>query len=267
MEKFNATLSKENQAYYTLRIAAALCFIGHGSFGIIGKEIWCNYFGVFGIGHDTAFKIMPWLGSVDILLGLTLLFYPTKAVLWWLVVWAAVTAFLRPMSGEPIPEFIERAGNFGAPLTLLVLCSDRGALFNEMFSSVKPVAGTNSSKNAARILQVVIFLLLIGHGWLNLIEKKGLMGQYTALGFSRPGMVAHLAGMFEIAAACLILFRPLRPLIFALLIWKAGTELFYPHWEMFEWIERSGSYGSLLALWVLLPQGNVLFKSRHSTVY
>jgi hypothetical protein len=33
-----------------------------------------------------------------------------------------------------------------------------------------------------------------------------------------------------------------------------GTELFYPHWEMFEWIERGGSYGCLLALLLTLNQ-------------
>jgi hypothetical protein len=32
-----------------------------------------------------------------------------------------------------------------------------------------------------------------------------------------------------------------------------GTELFYPHWEVFEWIERGGSYGTLLALFFCLP--------------
>ena len=35
--------------HYTLRIAAAMCFIGHGAFGIITKPIWCNYFALFGI--------------------------------------------------------------------------------------------------------------------------------------------------------------------------------------------------------------------------
>jgi hypothetical protein len=255
-------IQNENKIYYTLRIAAAMCFIGHGSFGIIGKEIWCNYFAVVGISHDMAYKVMPWLGSVDILMGLSLLFYPTRAVLWWLVIWGTITAFLRPMSGEPFAEFIERAGNFGAPLALLVLSSDKGSLFKGFFSLVKPVDQTDEAtlKRVTNILRVVVFLLLIGHGWLNLIEKKGLMGQYTALGFSNPGEVAHIAGFFEIGAAFLLLIRPLRPIIFALLIWKIGTELFYPHWEMFEWIERGGSYGTLLALWFVLPQSKLWAK-------
>src|ERR1700742_3171637 len=88
--------------HYTLRIASALCFIGHGAFGIITKPIWCNYFAVFGIGHDLAYRLMPLLGTVDILLGLSLLVYPLRAVAGWLVGWGLITAFLRPLSGEPV---------------------------------------------------------------------------------------------------------------------------------------------------------------------
>ena len=32
----------------------------------------------------------------------------------------------------------------------------------------------------------------------------------------------------------------------------AISELFYPHYELIEWIERGGSYGVLLALWFAL---------------
>lgn len=34
---------------WLLRSAAAMCFIGHGAFGIITKEGWVPYFGVVGI--------------------------------------------------------------------------------------------------------------------------------------------------------------------------------------------------------------------------
>src|ERR1700709_1151152 len=103
-------LQNDRKIYYTLRFAAAMCFIGHGTFGIINKQIWCNYFAVFGIGHDLAYRLMPWLGAVDILMGISLLVYPIRPVLWWLIIWGSITAFLRPMSGEPFAEFIERAG-------------------------------------------------------------------------------------------------------------------------------------------------------------
>src|SRR5437588_4093330 len=116
----------KNNVHYTLRFASAMCFIGHGAFGIITKQIWCNYFAVFGIGHDMAFQLMPVVGIVDILMGLSLLFYPTRAVLGWLVIWGTITAMCRPLSGEPFAEFIERAGNFGVPLALLILSGFNG---------------------------------------------------------------------------------------------------------------------------------------------
>jgi uncharacterized membrane protein HdeD (DUF308 family) len=251
-------LAVDNKVYYTLRVAAAMCFIGHGAFGIITKQIWCNYFAVFGIGQAMAYHLMPILGTVDILFGITLLIYPTRAILMWLVIWGAVTASLRPLSGEPFAEFIERAGNYGAPLTLLLLCGISGKSFKEWFANIKPGITTDEKTlaTATVCLRIVVFLLLAGHGWLNLVEKKGLMSQYTSLGFSNPAQVAIIAGVFEILAAVLILVKPIRGILIVLLVWKVGTELFYPHWELFEWVERGGSYGSILALYLMLPQSS-----------
>src|SRR5882762_2459333 len=115
------SLTTEQKILYTLRIAIAMCFIGHGAFGIITKPIWCNYFAVFGIGKDLAYRLMPVLGSFDILLGLIMLVYPMRIIPLWLVIWGVLTATLRPLSGEPFAELIERAGNFGAPLAFLLL--------------------------------------------------------------------------------------------------------------------------------------------------
>jgi uncharacterized membrane protein YphA (DoxX/SURF4 family) len=248
--------SNEQYIYYILRFASAMCFIGHGAFGIITKQVWCNYFAVFGIGHDMAYTLMPIVGTLDILMGISLLFYPTRAVLGWLVFWGIVTALLRPLSGEPFAEFIERAGNYGAPFTLFVLCGIGNLNLKHWFAKVtaEDIAGKVSTQQIAWSLRVIVFLLLTGHGWLNLMDKKGLLSQYSTLGFSDPAAVARIAGIFEIAAACLVLIKPLRPLLLVFLVWKMGTELFYPHWELFEWIERGGSYGAILALWFALPK-------------
>jgi len=250
------TLQNNKNIHYTLRFASAMCFIGHGAFGIITKPIWLNYFAVFGIGHDMAYHLMPWLGVVDILFGISLLLYPTRTVLGWLVIWGIITAALRPLSGEPFAEFIERAGNFGAPLTLLVLSGINGKSIKAWFAPISPdtVWDDKALARATTVLKTVVFLLLAGHGWLNLVEKKGIMGQYTALGFSNPANVAHIVGIFEVVAACIVLVKPIHPMLIALLVWKIGTELFYPHWEVFEWIERGGSYGAILTLWFILPR-------------
>jgi hypothetical protein len=152
-------------------------------------------------------------------------------------------------------ETIERAGNYGVPLTLLILSGFGGKNFKEWFAGISHDILTDERTlvRATTCLRIVAFLLLAGHGGLNLIEKKGLLSQYVSLGFSNPVQVANAAGIFEVIAAFTVLIRPLRPVLLALLVWKIGTELFYPHWEIFEWIERSGSYGTILVLWFMLP--------------
>ncbi len=220
-----------------------MCFIGHGAFGIITKPVWCHYFAVFGIGKAMAYQLMPVVGTFDIFCGITILLYSNRLIPAWLLVWGTVTALLRPLAGEPFAEFIERAGNVGAPLALLLL-------------PVRPDEPL-SRQTISRVtlcLRIACFLLLLGHGWLGLLGKKGLLDQYLALGFSHPETVSIIIGGLETGAALLLLFRPTPILIVSLLVWKMTSELFYPHYELFEWIERGGSYGSLLALrFLILP--------------
>jgi hypothetical protein len=252
-----SSLSIQQKIHYSLRLAVAMCFIGHGAFGIITKPIWCNYFAVFGINQITAYRLMPLLGSFDILMGIGMLVYPIRAIPAWLVIWGFFTALLRPLSGEPIAELFERAGNFGAPLILLMMSGGAGKNIRDLFRPIDAHMELNT-KTYNRILvglRIIIFILLAGHGWLNIIEKKGLLNQYTGLGFSNAGKTAMTIGVFELIAALAVLIRPFRPVVLVILIWKMSSELFYPHYELFEWIERGGSYGVLLALWFALAPG------------
>lgn len=231
-----------------------MCFIGHGAFGIITKPIWCNYFAVFGIDADLAYRFMPIVGTIDVLFGISLLVRPTRAVFGWLVVWGTITALLRPLSGEPFAETIERAGNYGVPLAMLLMC---GASTQARAWLVRLDSSAAREEALARVrlcLRCVVFLLLAGHGWLNLLHKQALLDQYAGLGFHAPVAVANLVGGFELVAAVGTLLRPVRTVLIVLLAWKIGTELLYPHYEIFEWVERGGSYGAILALWVVLPR-------------
>ena len=162
---------------------------------------------------------------------------------------------LRPLSGEPFAEAVKRAGNYGAPLASLIICGE-GRTLKEWFSRISrdiPVNAETSAK-LLRCLRVVVFMLLAGHGWLNLIGKSGLLAQYASLGFADPAQVARVAGVFEVLAAVSVVIRPVRPVLIGLLVWKMATELFYPQWEIFEWIERGASYGAILALWFTFPK-------------
>jgi len=247
-------LNLQQKLYYTLRFACAMCFIGHGAFGIITKPIWCNYFAVAGIGKAAAYHLMPWVGSFDIFCGILMLIYPLRIVPIWLVIWGTATALMRPMSGEPFAEFIERAGNFGAPLALLILSGGVRLNIKSWFTIISPDVQPDAKvlTNVVTCLKLVVFLLLAGHGWLNLIEKQGLTGQYTALGFNNPATTAHIIGALEVAAAITVLIKPVRSVILVFFAWKVISELFYPQHELFEWIERGGSYGCILALWFVL---------------
>lgn len=262
-------LTVDQKIYYTLRLACAMCFIGHGAFGIITKQIWCNYFGVVGIGHDEAYTLMPYVGTVDILMGISMLVYPTRAIAGWLVIWGLVTASFRPLSGEPFAEFIERAGNFGAPLVLILIQGGFKIPVKQWFARMDDhmVMDAATLKTAFGTLRILAFLLLLGHGWLNFIEKAGLVNQYHSLGFNDPGKTAQIVGVLETVAAFSILIRPFKNLILVFVIWKIASELFYPHYEVFEWIERGGSYGVLLALWFAVkkaPAGFIAFPFKNS---
>lgn len=156
-----------------------MCFIGHGSFGIITKLIWCNYFAVFGIGRQLAYAIMPILGLFDIALGLSLLLYSTRAVLLWLVCWGLFAAALRPLFGEPFPELIERAGNFSTPLILLKLSGGTKKSKDHYLpkSNCQVLLIHNFSWDVTYSLRAVVFLLLTGHGLLIVLGKQSLMSQ------------------------------------------------------------------------------------------
>ena len=121
---------------WTLRIAAFMCFVGHGAFGIVTKQAWVPYFAVAGVGRDAAYTLMPLIGAVDITLGCLILLRPRPAIALWMVVWAVWTALLRPLAGEPVWEAVERAGNYGVPATLLILMS-RGAGWRGLFGRDK----------------------------------------------------------------------------------------------------------------------------------
>ena len=85
---------------WTLRIGAFLCFVGHGAFGIMTKQAWLPYFAVAHIGPETAYKLMPLIGAVDVTMGCVMLLSPRPAVVYWMTLWAIWTALLRPLAGE-----------------------------------------------------------------------------------------------------------------------------------------------------------------------
>ena len=84
------------------------------------KAAWVPYFGVVGIPPEMAWKLMPFVGTVDVTIGLLVCFVrPLRALLLYMAIWGFVTATFRPLAGEPIWEFIERIPNWAIPLAFL----------------------------------------------------------------------------------------------------------------------------------------------------
>jgi hypothetical protein len=238
---FETTLSAEisgtDVAYWTLRIGAAMCFIGHGAFGFITKAAWIPYFGVVGIPEAWAWTLMPIIGAVDVTAGMWVLFAPRGFPLVYMAVWALWTALLRPLSGDSAFEAVERAGNYGVPFALLMLTA-------------------MPRVRVGAILKWTTALLLAGHGALGAINGKAMLAtHYATIGL--PPTTTAFVGWFEIALAIAVLIRPAIGLLLFVAAWKVATESLFvvagaPIWEF---VERGGSYAAPVALAAMMRSG------------
>lgn len=229
---------------WILRIGVFMCFVGHGAFGLLRKPAWLDYFAALGIAPDVAMVLMPVVGSLDIMLGVAALVAPVQPVLLWAVAWGLWTALLRPIAGEPFWETLERAGNYGVALALLVWIRAGRARW--------------ALPAVSMVLQWTVVLLLLGHGGLAAAGKPLLVGHLAAVGLP-PGSVEVVAWI-DVALALAIAVRPALATLYMAFCWKLGTELLFPvaGAPVWEFIERGGSYAAPLALGVLLVQRSVV---------
>jgi hypothetical protein len=235
--------------HWCLRIGAAVCFVGHGAFGIITKAAWIPYFALVGIPADVAYALMPVIGTIDILMGVAVLISPRPAVLLYMAVWALWTALLRPLTGESAFETLERAGNYGVPLAMLLMVGWPRSL-GGWFTSGDGVPA--SPLTLRRVLQWTTAVLLFGHGALAAVTGKTLFAtHYAALGL--PGTIAPYIGGIEMVVAVAALFLPVPAVFIAIAVWKLGTEALFPvaGAPIWEFIERAGSYAAPIGVAIL----------------
>jgi hypothetical protein len=256
------TLPLEHKLYWLLRVGVIGCFLGHGAYGVLTKEAWIPYFGVVGIDWTWAYRLMPWIGVMDIGLGLTMAVVPLRVVLLHLTVWGLWTAALRPLSGDVVWEFFERAGNYGVPLAFLVFasvpCRLRGWFAPVWPSALSPLT-VDRARAIHQILRVTTCLLLFGHGALGALHSKpALTAHYASIGLEHVVVggltLTQVVGGCELVLAVAVLVAPLPSLLMGICLWKMGTEaLFLTAGALpFEWIERAGSYVAPLALYYLM---------------
>ena len=249
-----STASTGTRLSWILRIGLAGCYIGHGAFGIITKAAWVPYFAVGGISEPLAWKLMPVIGTMDIVIGVAALWRPCRALFVCAVVWTIWTALLRPLSGEPFWEAVERAGNYGVPLSTLVIVGWQRPWLARLPWDWTPFLD-GARPRLDWTLRVTTCALLAGHAGLGFFSHKaGLAHHYAAIGASNPDAVVPLIGAFEfILAACVLVF-PHPAVALAACAWKIATESLFifagaPFWEV---IERFGSFTAPLALGYLL---------------
>ena len=245
--------------WWLLRLGAAFCFIGHGAFGLLRKEAWLPYFALVGIGPEAAAALMPLVGTVDIVAGVLLLVRPRPVVAAYMAVWAVWTALLRPLTGEPAWEALERAGNYGVPAALLLLMAFRGRV-GDWRSWVRPATARPLEPALAARLRLVLAAtaatLLVGHAGLAIGGKALLVEHHAALGLAPAAGAAltPIVGWMQLALAAAILLRPTAGVGILVCAWKVASESLFlvagaPVWEF---VERAGSYAAPLAL-ALLP--------------
>ena len=242
----------EAAPYWALRFGTAACFIGHGAFGLITKSAWLPYFAVVGIPARWAWKLMPLVGAVDVLAGMAVLFAPTRLPLVYMAVWALWTALLRPLAGESVFEAMERAGNYGVPLAMLLWVGvprTWRALVDDTLARSRSAADPASIR---RVLQCTTCSLLAGHGALAVLGKPLLASHYAFIGM--PSSMAAFAGWFEIALAVLVAIRPSVALLAFVVVWKVWSESLYlvTGALVWEFVERGGSYAAPAALAAML---------------
>ncbi len=112
---------KVSKAEWILRLGIFGTFLGHGILAIGVKQGWIKYLTFVGFSEPTAATVMQMIGYMDVLVAIFALFWPINIVLIWATIWAFATALIRPLTGEPVWDFVERSANWAAPLALLMI--------------------------------------------------------------------------------------------------------------------------------------------------
>lgn len=256
--------SLTSSLHWILRIAVFMCFVGHGAFGIMTKAAWLPYYGVLAVPENLAWRTMPIVGTMDIMIGILALLSPFRGLLLYGAAWCLFTALLRPLAGQGIWETLERAGNYGVPLAFLAMAG-WGRSWRGWFEPIGPRELT--ALDAARlarvstILRLTTGLLLIGHGGFGALMQKDMLTQmYASVGldslpFGAAGLTPAI-GWFELLLGVAVIAAPIPALLLFIVGWKLATEMLYPlsGYPFWEFVERGGSYGAPLALYFIVTR-------------
>ena len=120
-----------------LQCSIGLLLIGHGGLvAITQKEMYFHHMAVLNITATPA--ILQIVGWFEIMLGLFVAIKPNIKILWFIFFWKIFTESLYAFAGNPVDIFetIERWGDYGAPLALMVILYFMNAKKNQLMNSV-----------------------------------------------------------------------------------------------------------------------------------
>ena len=126
------TADKLGVLHFVGRITIALLLIGHGGFGaFVEKQMLVNHFASIGLPADIAFiKAVGWF---EIALGIIVFIIPILPLIWFVLIWKILTEFLYVTDGGMLNifEFIERAGDYGIPVAMIMIIHTQKALLKQ----------------------------------------------------------------------------------------------------------------------------------------
>jgi len=109
-----------NRVRWTLQIAIALLFIGHGGFAAVQqKQVLLDHWASVGVPMEAqALRIM---GLIEIIAGVMVLLINSRWYVLSLALWKVATELLYPLAGRGVDvwEWVERGGDYLGPYALL----------------------------------------------------------------------------------------------------------------------------------------------------
>ncbi len=117
-------------AFYLLVFGLSITFITHGLEAISLHPYFIDYLITtakrlveFNLTESVAGIVLKTIGSLDILVGLSILTFRSKWLFLWMAVWGFITAFARitELGWGMFPEVLVRAVHFGGPVALGLL--------------------------------------------------------------------------------------------------------------------------------------------------
>lgn len=110
-----------------LQLSLALLLIGHGGLvAITQKPMYFDHLRAIGIQPSSALLVA--IGWFEVLLGVAIATRPWIPLIWFAFFWKLFTESLHPFAGSPVDvfEWIERWGDYGIPIALILILSRSG---------------------------------------------------------------------------------------------------------------------------------------------